>query len=258
MREWRHGPGAPGGASLAVVIVNGPKKIRFLTAIILGLTLAASCSSRRVEHLESASGSKVSSSTPPFQTKEPDRYQAIRSVTFASAAGAETTMTNAIAKDGQMRREEDTIGTKRVVYLDLPTGRYVLLPEERLYASVNEDVLTQNPPDTESDGSGEFYLHTGPVQSTYEKIGNEDVDGRTTTKYRVVVNISGAGTVSNGETLIWVDETLGMPVKSVTTSTGGTRTVELSRVSLEVENGLFQIPPHFQKIETRALRDRLR
>jgi hypothetical protein len=236
------------------------ENLRYLITIILGLTLAASCSSKRGEPgVESTSNSKVVSATPPFQTKEPNRYQAIRAVSFAPASGAEPIVTrNAIAKDGEMRREEDTGGSKRVVYLDLPTGRFLLLPDERLYASLNDNAIPQDPPNAQSDESGDLYLHGGPIQSAYESVGSEDVNGRMTKKYRVVVNSFPVGTVSNGETLIWVDETLGMPIKSVTTSAGGIRTMELSEVRLEVDTGLFQIPPDYQKIDARSLRQRIR
>jgi outer membrane lipoprotein-sorting protein len=74
----------------------------------------------------------------------------------------------------------------------------------------------------------------------------------------VTVNSLDAQTVSNSETLIWVDETLGIPIKSVTTSNGGIRTMELSDVSFEVDKGLFLIPPDYQKIDVRSLRQRLR
>lgn len=232
---------------------------RFLITIIL-VTLAASCSSKRGEPgVESATNSKVVSSTPPFQTKEPNRYQAIRAVSFAPASGSEPTVTrNVIAKDGEMRREEETGGSRRVVYLDLPTGRFLLLPDERLYASLNDEAILQDLPNAESDQPGELYLHSGPIQSSYEDVGSEDVNGRMTKKYRVVVNSFHVGTVSSSETLIWVDEALGMPIKSVTTSAGGMRTMELSEVRLEVDKDLFQIPPGYQKIDARSLRQRMR
>lgn len=260
MRKWGHGPGASRGTEVVVVFVNR-RRIRFSIVTVLVLT-GVSCSSKRVEPgLESTSNSKAVSSTPPFQTREPVSYRAIRSVTFAPASGSESTVTKvAIAKDGDLRREEETSGSKRVIYLYLPTGRFLLLPEERLYASLNDDSVTPESPDAEPDGAdGEnFYLHTGPIQSLYENLAREEVKGRTTTKYRVVVNNSDAQTVSNSETLIWVDESLGIPIKSVSTSSGGVRTMELSEVSLEVDKRLFQIPPDYQKVDVKALRLRLR
>lgn len=257
MRKWWHGPRASRGTDVVVVFVNR-RRIGLSIVTLLVLTVV-SCSSKRVEPgLENAANSKLVSSTPPFQTREPVRYRAIRSVTFVPSSGGESTVTkNTIAKDGEMRREEETSGSKRAVYLDLPTGRFLLLPEERLYASLNDDSVTQEVPSAEAEGES-FYLHTGPIQSAYENLAREDVNGRITTKYRVVVNNSDTQTVSSSETLIWVDESLGIPIKSVTTSGGGIRTMELSEVSLEVDKRLFQIPPDYQKVDIKSLRLRLR
>jgi len=238
--------------------VNWRNTIRCLIAIFVVIG-TASCSSKQGRPGVESANSKVVSSTPPFKTREPARYRAIRSVTFAPASGGESTVRrNAVAKDGEMRREEDMEVSRRVVYLDLPTGRFLLLPDERLYASLNDSSVNQDSLNSESDDGSEIYLHTGPIQSTYENVGSEDVNGRQARKYRVVVNSIGAETVSNSETLIWVDDTLGLPIKSVTTSATGVRTVELLEVSLEVDKGLFQIPADYQKVDARSLRRRLR
>lgn len=258
MRQWRHGPGVALGTGV-VVFDKGRKTTRFLI-LILALTVVASCSKRGQPDVEGASNSKVVAATPPFQTKEPARYQALRTVSFAPASGSELTITRkVIAKDGEMRREEETSHAKRVVYLDLANGRFLLLPDEKVYASLNDGVVPDDlQADSDSDRPSEIYLHTGPIQSTYENVGSEDVSGRATRKYRVVVNSSGAESVNDSETLIWVDETLGMPIKTVTRSASGTRTTELSEIRVEVEKGLFQIPANYQKIDARLLRQRLR
>ena len=239
--------------------VNSRKKIRFSAAIILGLTLATSCSSRRSElGTESSASSKVVSSTPPFKTKEPDRYKATRSVTFApSPSGEPIVVKTIILKNGEMRREEEGDGSKRIVYLDLPTGRFLLLPDAKLYASLDQETVGQDLGDDETDAPEELYLHTGPINSVYEKVGTEEINGRVTTKYRVVVNSSGVENVTSSETLIWIDETLGMPIKSTTTSRGGVRTIELSNLSLEVDSSFFQVPPDYQKVDVSSLRQRL-
>ena len=156
-----------------------------------------------------------------------------------------------------MRREEETLGKRRVVYLDLPSGRFLLLPDDKLFASLSDEQFAPPAPEPD-DTTGEFYLHTGPIQTSYENIGAEQLNGRTTRKYRVVVNGLESANVNEGETLIWVDESLGMPVKSVTKSPAGTRTMELSELSLEVDKSLFRIPPDFRKIDAQMLRQQLR
>jgi len=80
------------------------------------------------------------------------------------------------------------------------------------------------------------------------------VAGRNANKYRIVVNNSAAENVTQNETLMWIDETLTIPVKSETTSADGTRTVmELTDVVLAPEKQLFQIPSNYEKISLRNL-----
>ena len=227
---------------------------------LLALNVLASCSKREQSDAEVGTGSKVVvSSTPPFQTKEPDTYQAIRSISFTPASGGQSiVVTHTIAKDGAARREEDTAAAnRRVVYLDIPTGRFVLLPDEKVYAELNGNASidsTEPPVDNPTD----LYAHTGPIQTSYESIGTEEINGRMTKKYRIVVNGSGGGSVSNNETLVWVDEALQMPVKSSIRSAGGIRVMEMSAVKLDVDRQLFKIPEGYQKIEIAALRAKLR
>jgi hypothetical protein len=156
-------------------------------------------------------------------------------------------------KDGDRRREEDKSSGQSVVYLDLPTGSFVLLPEEKIYA---EMVGPATPTSTE--GFAEGYVHTAPIQSTYENLGTENLNGTTTTKYKVTVNSANNGNVTQSETLIWIDDGLGMPVKSVTRSASGIRNMELSQVKLSVDKSLLEIPKGFQKVEMQVLQQRIR
>ncbi len=109
------------------------------------------------------------------------------------------------------------------------------------------------------DTSPEALLHADAVTTSYQKLGAETIGGRNTSKYRVVVNTSAAGNVSLSETLIWIDETLKMPVRSEATSPDGTRvTTELAGIALDVEKSLFQVPADYEKIAFSELRKRFR
>ena len=84
------------------------------------------------------------------------------------------------------------------------------------------------------------------------------MSGRNTTKYRVAVNTATGSNVTPSDTLIWIDESLGMPVKSETTAGDGSHvTMELSNIVLEVDKNLFQIPGDYVKVNPTALRQRL-
>ena len=89
-----------------------------------------------------ADAGKAALTTPPFSTKEPDRYQAIRITTFTgtgSTGKASSSQTNQvlIARDGEKRREEYSAGASgQIVYLEIPGGRFIVLPANRLYADL--------------------------------------------------------------------------------------------------------------------------
>ena len=203
---------------------------------------------------ENSSTGVVVSTTPPFQTKEPERYSATRTVTTFINNGDTVITKTLIARDGPMRREEQD----GIVYLDLPEGRFVLLPEHKIYAAAtNEDEPAAGEEGEEN--SPDRLLHTDPISTTYQSLGTETVGGRSATKYRIVVNNSRPENVSLNETLMWIDDALNMPIKSETKSPDGTRTVtELSGVALDADKQLFQIPAGFEKIAFSALQKQLR
>ncbi len=208
---------------------------------------------------------------PPFSTKEPDRYQAIRITTFTGTGNTENSSSQSnqvlIARDGEKRREEYSAGSSgHIVYLEIPAGRFIVLPANKLYADLStasRDTEQGNDlPDSSGDYSGlspDQLLNQEHVPATYEKLGTETLAGRMTTKYRVVV-LSGSG--SQNETLIWIDEALGLPIKSEAMSKSSwqssTVTMELKDVRLEVDQGLFSWPSDYRKVESRLISDLLR
>ena len=202
----------------------------------------------------SGSPETIVSSTPPFQTKEPEHYRATRIITVHTANGETIVTKTSIERDGDMRRHESGTESKRVVYLELPTGQFALLPEDKVYADLIPDTIN----DEQTEITPDLLLHMETENTSYQKIGTETIGGRKATKYRVVVNSSTAPNVSVSESLIWVDETLNMPVRSETTSANGTRiTTELADIALDVDKRLFEVPDDYEKIAFKELRKRL-
>lgn len=197
--------------------------------------------------VNSPSSDTVVSTTPPFQTKEPERYRATRTITSVTADGKTTVEKFSQAKDGELRRVVYESRSRPSVILNLAQGDFILLPDEKVYA---EQVGAEVPltPD-EEESSPERLLYTDIVKSSYQKLGTESLSGRNTEKYRVVVNATLPKGVSTSETLIWIDAVLGMPVRSETRlSDGSSVTMEVSDISLEVDKNLFQVPNDYKKI----------
>ena len=222
------------------------------------LTISCRSQSNSVPNENSATDTVVSS-TPPFQTKEPDRYRAIRNVTVVAANGQTVTTKNLIARDGELRRNESQVASKTIAYLERPEGRFVLLPDEKIYAEIAPDTsLPANEDDDALERSPEGLLHAETGNTSYQTLGKEAIGGRNADKYRVVVNAPSAANVSVSETLIWIDNVLRMPIKSETKSSDGTRvSMELTDISVEVDNVLFQIPKDYQKVMFAEFRKRL-
>jgi outer membrane lipoprotein-sorting protein len=224
--------------------------------ICVALLLTISCAQSQKE-VPQATDETVVSATPPFQTKEPERYRATRTITTVSATGDTVTTRNKILRDGELRRDESETAGQRVVYLNLPDGTFVLLPQEKVFADATNAEHVESGDDSES--SPDRLLHTDPISTTYQRLGVENLNGRNTQKYRVVVNSSTGANVSVSETVIWIDDTLQMPIKSETKSASGARsTMELTDIVLEVDPSLFRIPEGYEKITFAELRKRLK
>jgi len=230
--------------------------MRRSTALLAAATIlfgAAGCAQN--QKLATDTNANAISSTPPFETEEPDRYRATRTITTVSDNGPTIVTKYSIARDGEQRREESETSGQRVVYLTLDGERFILLPDEKVYAPVANDDVNSG----EQETSPDRLLHTELVTPGYQKLSDETIAGRKLQKYRVVVNNSAGQNVSLGETLLWFDEALHMPVKTEMNSPNGTRvTTELSDVALEVDPKLFEIPKDFQKIDFNKLRARLK
>lgn len=224
-----------------------------LISLSLALLLVASCRSQNAPVTNNSSDNTIVSVTPPFQTREPERYRATRTITNVTAEGRTNVTKVTIARDGEFRRIESELFAAKTIFVIGPQGKYLLLPNDKVYVDQTEGAA---PPDaiSEDESSADRLLHTESGTSSYQQLGTEAVSGRKTNKYRVTVNSANAANVSSSETLIWIDEALGMPIRSETKSSDGSRsTMELSELSLEVDKNLFQVPSDYKKVSVTEL-----
>lgn len=208
-----------------------------------------------------AAGEK--SFTPPFQTREPERYQA--RMVLRSGGETESSSETFIARDGDERREDyEWMPGVRVSDLNTRAGHFLLLPDSKLYAEVTHDhgggLAAPSGADISlpEDFSPDRLVNEARSEAVYERLGVEEWNGRAATKYRVRTLSDGGGATGTAEQLIWVDEQLGMPVRSVTVSSGaGTPQVrysmELLDLKQEVDRGLFTVPQGYRKVLLREM-----
>lgn len=245
---------------------KGLKAVRLAFFAFLVLTVWASLSSCRRAVVENSSNANQPSAadetatTPPFSTKEPERYQWTRVITGLvgtnKGAAGEPAVSQSVfmARDGDRRREDYEIlrGVKLTV-LRLPEGSYTIYPAKKIYAEIAGSGGTGSgernvPPDFSADK----LVNASRTGARYEKLGTEEVSGRMTSKFRVTTK-SAQGGGESVETIIWIDESLGMPIKSESTTrseaTGESRyTVEYRDIKLEADQSLFVLPKDYRKV----------
>ncbi len=229
-----------------------------LLLIVIGSLCFSSCSSKSTPSTNEATNVQTFSPTPPFQTKEPENYRAVRTFTFIDSSGKSITTKTTIAKYGVLRLQEtQTDSSPAVVQLELSEGHFILYPYEKIYSAANE-ANSQDADPNQFESSPNRLLHTDSTKTTYEKLGTEEIGGRSLIKYRVVANTSVGASVSISETLMWIDEKVGMPIKSETTSKDGSRiTMLLSEISTDVDKSLFQLPAGYREVTLAVLKWRI-
>ena len=217
-----------------------------------------------------ASGGDNTSKTPPFATKEPERYEATMVVT--GSLGGDTPVIPGvsnllskevkIARDGDRRRVDyELIPGANMSDLQIPAGHYMLLHSKKMYAEIKPGDpadLTAAVKNLPSDFSPDKLINESNTGANYEKLGTEVLNGRTTTKYRVTTTGKGEGRGMATETIVWVDESLGMPIKSETVSTGdrarGSKvTMELRDIRQEVDPSRFELPKDYKKVTSNEI-----
>lgn len=205
--------------------------------------------------------------TPPFATKEPNQFQA--KMIFSASLGGKLPdlppQVFSILRDGDKRRVEFEQNGETVAMLQIPSGQYLLNLNKKEYSNLDLGKLgisENNKGQNSSDNNplARVLNQTRP-NANYEKLGQEDVEGRMTTKYRV----TSQGAMNTGEnpnekvkveSFIWIDESLGMPIKSETNYIGedGPKGVKSTMIVREIKletpaASLFEIPKDFKKVK---------
>lgn len=245
--------------------------------LLLILCANAACKQTAVDANSNAANDNSSalevSSTPPFSTREPERYRATRITMTSSGNG--TTEAGAshssrsevfIARDGERRREDyETNPGGKWSRLELPGRVYLIYHAKKLYAEIKPDKRVREGAARSDiselpDFSPDKLINESRAESRYEKLGAEEINGRAATKYRVTTSVSGSGAQQTltTETILWIDEALGMTIRSETTSTGGGANaakyaVELQDIGQDVDAAWFALPEGYKQVEYKEL-----
>ena len=194
--------------------------------------------------------------SPPFVTKEPEKYaaQIVFQSKLAPNAANIVEQTYFVAREAMNRRLDFELGKTKITNLQLSDKRQIIsLPDKKVYTELDasdEKMFIGESPEL----SLEQLLNAKPQGATFRKIGAETINGRATTKYRLDYGAIREAPEARTETVVWIDETLGLPIKTEVVAlennqpNGAISTVELREIKPEVEPKTFDVPKDFRQI----------
>jgi hypothetical protein len=207
---------------------------------------------------------------PTIETREPDKYRATLTLTAEATGGGSSPnipkLTADVARDGDTRRISFKLPNgEPVIYLDRADKRYAILPNRKQYAELTQEALGFDVARLMTPGQMVQYLKQ---QRGYERVGEEQMDGRSVIKYRY------AGTTQTGtaagevkaETFVYVDKETGLPLRSELSSeaTGNVQGVKgikmvavMSDISTDVDPAQFELPPGLKQVDPQQVRQQV-
>lgn len=224
-------------------------------------------------NINSANSANVTTSTvttntgTAIVTKEPDKYSATVTVAAASSGqqsvGGRTEIK--VARNGSDRRYSiDTRlpGVGEIIFLDKADKRYLILPARKQYAELTAEMTGFDVGRSLTPGQLVAYLEK---QQGVSRVGEETLNGRMTTKYRVAGTAQTGTQAGNvqGESFVYVDKDTGLPLRiegysqttgSVQGVSGGNLVAEMRDLKTEVDPTQFELPQGYSQITQEQLR----
>ncbi|MDQ1613386.1 MAG: hypothetical protein QOG00_3317 [Pyrinomonadaceae bacterium] len=206
-------------------------------------------------------------SAAAIETREPEQYKATLVFT-ATAEGQSKALQLPIdvARSGDNRRYAfnniPVLG--QVIFLDRSDKRYLILPGRKQYAEITPELIGF---DVRSLTPGQMVAVLQKQQGV-ERIGEEQREGRTVTKYRhatTAKTASAAGDVAT-ESFIYVDKETGLPLHADLTgqATGNVQGVkraslvaDMRDIQTTVDASLFELPTGLTKLSEEEIKQQV-
>jgi hypothetical protein len=233
-------------------------------------TNTASANANNSPALNINASPSTSDAGPMIETREPDKYRATLVLTAEATGGGNTPnipkLSAEVARDGDARRISFKLPNgEPVIYLDRTDKRYAILPNRKQYAELTQEALGFDVARMMTPGQMVQYLKQ---QRGYERVGEEQMDGRNAVKYRY------AGTTQTGtaagevkaETFVYIDKDTGLPLRAELTSeaTGNVQGVKglkivavMSDISTYVDPAQFEVPQGLSKVDPQQVRQQV-
>jgi hypothetical protein len=219
---------------------------------------------------ETAANANVSAVVPAsavINTREPERYRATVVISAQTAGGDQASalpqLTAEVARDGANRRVAFKLPNgEPLIYLDRTDKRYVILPNRKQYGDLTAEATGFDVQHLMTPGQLVAFLQKQPG---YERVGDEQVNGRMAEKYRYATTAktgTQAGDV-NSETYVYVDKDTGLPLRSemLSQTSGNVQGVkalkvitEMRDIQTDVDPRAFEIPQGFSQVPPEQIR----
>jgi hypothetical protein len=214
--------------------------------------------------------SGLNDSGTSFNASEPDKYTATLVFTIQTSGGDKAMgippLSVQVGRNGPDRRVEFKLpdGTP-LVYLDHDNHHYVLVPTKKQYAELNQ----------ESTGA-QFQKLMTPAQivdslknkNGVEKVGEEQIDGRTAEKYRYATakNTNTKAGEVKAEAFFYIDKDTRLPLRTEidAESSGDVKGVNAARIVAEMRDintnpdaSGFELPTGYSQVAPEKIRQQI-
>lgn len=205
-----------------------------------------------------------------INTREPETYRATLVFTAETEGGdkaiAVPPISAEVARNGADRRVSFKLpNNEQLIYLDAKGKHYVISPSRKQYAELTAQATGFEIQRLMTPGQLVSYLEK---QKGYERVGEEQMNGRTAEKYRY------AGTAKTGtqagdiksEAFVYVDKETGLPLRAelyseatgnVQGAKGAKVVAEMRDIQTNVEPTLFEIPAGLNQVTPDQVRQQI-
>ncbi|HEX8649973.1 MAG TPA: hypothetical protein VF708_03970 [Pyrinomonadaceae bacterium] len=256
----------------------------FLLIAVLSLGLASSaCQNQPVGNTANSNTTATTNTTTNtnsttmavdpgtvINTREPEKYSATLVFTVETEGGdksmALSPLSAEVARNGLDRRVSFKLPSgEQLIYLDSKDKHYVISPTRKQYAELTSEATGFEIQRLMTPGQLVSYLEK---QKGYERVGEEQMNGRTAEKYRY------AGTAKTGtqagdiksEAFVYVDKETGLPLRAelyseatgnVQGAKGAKVIAEMRDIQTNVAQTLFEVPQGLNKVTPEQVRQQI-
>lgn len=214
--------------------------------------------------------SNMNASSATIDAKEPEKYQATVSAKFQTS-GAQNipapTLKAEVARNGADRRMEFALPNgEKLIYLDRADKQFVISPNRKQYAELTKDALGF---EVRRMLLPEQIVNQLKNLKGIERIGEEQMDGRTVVKYRygATTNTQTQAGKVDTESFILVDKETNLPLRSVINAQSQNGSVqgvqglnvitEMSNIKTDVDPNLFAEPTDYAKVAPEVIKQQV-